>query len=141
MDPISVEDDLHAIRALNQRDVEAVLTSDTEKLMSNWSDDFTVLPQSGPIIRGRRANAEGVQKGMEQMRAFECLEFTVDFEEIEVAGDYAFEWGTYRGKSRPRAGGDPVSFGGKLMRILQRQPDGAWKMYRTMATNDPPATG
>lgn len=29
------------------------------------------------------------------------------------------------------------SGGGKLMRILQRQPDGSWKMHRTMTVGDP----
>jgi ketosteroid isomerase-like protein len=136
-DSTSLENDLRAIKALNDKDVQAVMTSDFDAVMSQWSDDFTVLPPAGPIIRGRSANAEMVQKGMEQVRSFEPLEFVVDFEEIKVAGDYAFEWGTYRGSSRPRAGGATATYGGKLMRILQRQADGSWKMSRTMTTIDP----
>ena len=77
-----------------------------------------------------------MQKGRDQILAFEPVEALEDFEEIKVAGDYAFEWGTYRWTSRPRAGGDPVSSSGKLLRILQRDSDGSWKMYRTIATND-----
>jgi ketosteroid isomerase-like protein len=76
---------------------------------------------------------------MEQIHAFEPVEHVVDFEEIRIVGDYAFEWGTYRGTSRPRSGGNSVSYSGKLMRILQRQVDGSWKMYRTITTNDPAA--
>jgi len=136
----SLESDLRAIKALNQHDVDAVLRSDMDAVMSQWTDDFVVIPPVGPIVRGRSANVEGVQKGIEQIRAFEPVEFVVDFEEITIVGDYAFEWGTYRGTSRPRAGGDAVSYGGKLMRILQRQPDGSWKMHRTMTTNDPSRT-
>ena len=138
-DPTSLENDLRAIQALNQRHIEAALSSDIETVMSLWSDDFTVIPPVGPIVRGGRANAEIVQKGREQIHAFEPLEHVEDFEEIKVVGDYAFEWGTYRGTSRPRAGGDPVSSGGKLLRILQRHPDGSWKMYRTIFTSDPSA--
>jgi ketosteroid isomerase-like protein len=126
--PTSVENDLRAIRALNQRDIEAVLASDTDAIMSQWSDEFVVLPPAGPIVRGRAANAEIVKKGVEQLRAVQPLEFVADFEEIKVLGDYALEWGTYRGTSRPRAGGDAVSYSGKLMHILQRQPDGSWKI-------------
>ena len=99
-DPTSLEKDLRAIQALNQRHIEAVLSSDIEAVMSQWSDNFTVLPPVGPIVRGRRANAEIVQKGMEQIHAFEPLEHVEDFEEIKVVGEYAFEWGTYRGSSR-----------------------------------------
>lgn len=136
-----LESDLRAIKALNQHDVDAVLASDMDAVMSQWTDDFVVLPPVGPIVRGRSANVEAVHKGLEQIRAFEPVEFVVDFEEITVVGDYAFEWGTFRGTSRHRAGGDAVSYGGKLMRILQRQADGSWKMHRTMTTNDPASHG
>jgi ketosteroid isomerase-like protein len=135
-DPVSSEDDVRAIRALNQRHIDAVLSSDMEAVISMWSDDFTVLPPAGPILRGRLLNADIVQKGTAQIQAFEALEYIEDFEEIKVGGDYAFEWGTYRGSSRPRSGGDLVTYAGKLIRILQRQPDGSWKMYRTMTTTD-----
>ena len=136
-DSTSSQNDLSAIHALNQRHIEAWLSSDVEAVISLWSDDFTVIPQAGPIVRGRRANAEILQKGIEQIHASEPLEAVEDFEEIKVLGDYAFEWGTYRFSTRPRAGGDSVTNGGKLLRILQRQSDGSWKMYRTIATIDP----
>jgi uncharacterized protein (TIGR02246 family) len=135
----SLENDLRAIEELNRRDVEAVLASDTDTLMAHWSDDFVVLPPAGPIVRGRRANAEMVQKLTEQTRAMEPVEFIVDFQEITVAGDYAFQWGTYRGATRLRAGGEAMAYAGKLMRILQRQRDGSWKIHRSIATSDPPA--
>jgi ketosteroid isomerase-like protein len=139
-DPTVLENDLRAIQGLNQRHIEAVLASDIEAVMSEWSEDFTVLPPAGPIIRGRRNNVEIVHKGMSQIQAFEPLEYVEEFEEIKVAGEYAFEWGSYRGRSRQRAGGDTVSYGGKLMRILQRQPNGSWKMYRTITSSDPPVS-
>ena len=67
----------------------------------------------------------------------EPLEHVLDFEETIVAGDYAIQWGTVRSSSRARASGEVFSGGGKLMRILQRQPDGSWKMHRTMTVGDP----
>ena len=136
-DSVSVESDVRAIQALNNRHIEAVLCSDIQAIVSEWSDDFTVLPPLGSIVRGRVANAEIVEKGMKQIEAFEAVEYVEQFEEIKVVGGYAFEWGTYWGSSRPRAGGDSVTYGGKIMRILQRQSDGSWKMYRTIATSDP----
>ena len=137
----SIDTDLRAIEALNQHDVDAVLNGDIAALVSQWTDNFVVISAAGPIVRGRRANAEIVERGIEQVKAFEPLEYTVDFQEITVCGEYAFEWGTYRGSSRPRAGGALVRYSGKLMRILQRQPDGSWKMHRTMLTSDPPSAG
>jgi len=130
------ENDLRAIEALNQRHIAAVLANDMEAVMAGWSDDFTILPPVGPIVRGRRTNEAIVRNGIEQLRAFEPVEYGEHFEEIEVAGNYAFEWGTYRGTSRSRAGGDLLSYGGKILRILRRDPDGSWKMYRTMTSPD-----
>ena len=80
-----------------------------------------------------------LEQGAEQAKAFVSVDYSVTFEEITVFGDYAYEWGTYRGRMRPRAGGETIEYGGKLLRILQRQPDGAWKMHRTMMTSDSPS--
>jgi ketosteroid isomerase-like protein len=135
----TLEADLRAIEALNQQDVDAALAGDIDTITSQWTEDFVVLPSGGPIVRGRAANAAIVENGRAQLQAIDPLEYVVHFEEIRVAGDYAFEWGTYRGSMRPRAGGETVSYSGKLMRILHRQPDGSWKMHRTMTTTDPPA--
>jgi ketosteroid isomerase-like protein len=62
----------------------------------------------------------------------------LDIQEVKVLGDHAYQWGTYRYSMRPRPGGETVRTSGKLMRILQRQPDGLWKMYRGIATVDAP---
>ena len=53
----SHEADRRAINALNDHDVKAALASDVEAIVSQWTDDFTVIPPSGPIVRGRSANA------------------------------------------------------------------------------------
>ena len=132
-----LEEDLRAIEALNHHDVKAALASDVEAIVSQWTADFVVIPPAGPVVRGRSANAALVEQGRELMQAFIPVDYVVEIEEITVAGDYAFEWGTYRGAARPRAGGSDVTYSGKLLRILQRQPDGRWKMHRTMTTSDP----
>jgi ketosteroid isomerase-like protein len=134
-----LEADRRAIEALNRHDVNAVLASDVEAIVSQWTDDFVVIPSAGPIVRGRSANAALAERGKEQMQALIPVDYVVEIEEITVAGDYAFEWGTYWGAARQRAGGSNVAYSGKLLRILQRQPNGSWKMHRTMTTSDPPA--
>jgi uncharacterized protein (TIGR02246 family) len=132
----SLENDLRAIEAINQRDVQFALAGDALMMMSQWTDDFVLLPPAGPIMRGRSVIAEAF-RGIESP---EIVEYVLDIQEVKVLGDHAFQWGTYRYSLRPRAGGETVSTGGKLMRILQRQPDGAWKMYRGITTVDAPVT-
>ena len=132
----NLESDIRSIEALNQHDVKATLAMDTDAIISQWTDDFVVLHAAGPIIRGQSANAAAAKTSMEQMKAFMPIEYNLDVQEITVAGDYAFEWGTYRGSARSLTGSENVNYVGKFMRILQRQPDGSWKMHRTMATTD-----
>ena len=127
--------DLRAIEAINQRDVQFALAGNTARMMSQWTDDFVLLQSEGPILRGRSAIAEAF-RGVENR--VEILDYVLDIQEVKVLGDHAFQWGTYRYALRPRQGGEAVRSSGKLMRILQRQPDGSWKMYRSIATVDPP---
>ena len=130
----SIENDLRALEGVNQRDVQFALASDADSMMSQWTDDFVLLPPVGPIMRGRSAIAEAF-RGVESP---EIVEYVLDIQEVKVLGDHAFQWGTYRYGMRPRAGGETVRTGGKLMRILQRQPDGSWKIHRGISTVDPP---
>jgi ketosteroid isomerase-like protein len=132
----NLEADLRSIQALNQHDVKATMDVDTDAIISQWTDDFVVLQAGGPIVRGRSANAAAVEQSREQLKAFVPIEYNLDVQEITVAGDYAFEWGTYRGSARSVTGGETVNYVGKFMRILQRQADGSWKMHRTMVTTD-----
>jgi ketosteroid isomerase-like protein len=126
--------ELAAIERLHAADVRAVLAGDTAALMSLWTDDIVALPPGGPITVGRARNAESLRRSMEQSRDLEPLEYVLDFASVELLGDHALEWGTYRGRARPRAGGAAVSYGGKVMRLLRRQPDGSWLVARTMFT-------
>jgi len=134
-DSSRVENDLRAIEAINQRDVQFALSGDQAMMMSQWTDDFVLLPPAGPVLRGRSVIAEAFQ-GVETP---EILEYVLDIQEVKVLDDHAYQWGTYHYTMRPRGGGETVHTSGKLMRILQRQPDGSWKMHRGMSTVDAPA--
>ena len=115
----SVEKDLRAIEAINERDVQFALANDSAKMMSQWTDDFVLLPAAGPIVRGRSTIAAAL-RGVESP---EIVEYVLDIQEVRVLGDHAYQWGTYCYGMRPRPG-ETVRIAGKLMRILQRQPDG-----------------
>ena len=122
--------------ALNQHDIDAVLSSDFDALISQWTEDFVVISPSA-VVRGRSANAALMEGARAMADQLEPMEHVLDFEETIVAEDYAFQWGAFRSSSRSRESGEVFSGGGKLMRILQRQADGSWKMHRTMTVGDP----
>jgi ketosteroid isomerase-like protein len=85
-------------------------------------------------MRGRAAIAEAFRS----VESPEIVAYALDIQEVKVLGDHAFQWGTYHYTMRPRGRGETVRTSGKLMRILQRQPDGSWKMHRGMSTVDAP---
>jgi ketosteroid isomerase-like protein len=117
-------------RRLGITDVET-----PQRTAAQWTHDFVLLPPAGPKLRGRSAIAEAF-RGVENR--VEVLEAVFDIHEVKVLGDHAFQWGTYHQSVRSRQVARRVRGSGKLMRILQRQPDGSWKMYRTIFTVDPP---
>jgi uncharacterized protein (TIGR02246 family) len=130
----SMENDLRAIEAINQRDVQFALAGDSAGMMSQWTDDIVLLPSAGAILRGRSVIAEVLGGG----ESPEILGYVLDIQEVKVLGDHAYQWGTYQYTLRPRKGAETVRTSGKLMRILQRQPEGSWKIYRGIVTVDPP---
>ena len=131
---VDVERDLAAIERLHARDVRAVKTGDYETLRSLWSDDAVVMPPGAPWIRGSDALDGRFKRRAEAIPEFEVVEYDIDFEDVQIFGDYAFEWGTIRGASRPIGDSSapvqrPVF---KVLRILQKQPDGECCVHRAM---------
>ena len=51
---------------------------------------------------------------------------------MTLAGDYAFEWGTFTSAVRPKAGGDEIRQSYNVLRVLKRAADGEWKGHRTI---------
>jgi len=73
-DVSSMDNDLRAIEAINQRDVQFALAGDQAGMMSQWTDDFVLLPPAGPILRGRSVIAEALGGG----ESPEILEYVLD---------------------------------------------------------------
>ena len=93
----SVENDLRAIEAINQRDMQFALAGDSAMMMSQWTDDTVSIPPAGAIQRGRSVIAEAF-RGVENPK---ILAYVLDIEEVKVLGDHAYQWGTYYYSMRP----------------------------------------
>jgi ketosteroid isomerase-like protein len=133
-------DDRLKIEELHQKDRKASLQRDYGTLVSLMDEAMILIPQQRAPLRGKQAVAENLKAYLEQTQGWKVTEYVHDFEEVEVAGDRAFEWGTYRGTVVP-PGGQPIRETGKIVRILRRQPDGSWKVYRAMGIADQPSPG
>jgi uncharacterized protein (TIGR02246 family) len=133
-----LDNDLQAIEQLHQQDMAAAKMGDFETLRSLMTDDAVVMPPGSHWLRGKAERDASFQNMQVAMSQVDVLEYRLDFEEVTILGDYAFEWGTIRGATRPKNGGDVETSSYKVMRILQRQVDGEWKVHRTIWNDNPP---
>ncbi len=129
------KDDYQEIEELHRKDQEASLKRDLETLVSLMDDGIMLIPPRGEPKRGLSGVAGDLKKYFEQTREGKIIEYVQDFKEVEVLGDAAFDWGDFRGAESSRDGA-VVSQRMRFMRILKRQSDGSWKIYRTFWTAD-----
>jgi uncharacterized protein (TIGR02246 family) len=124
--------DREAIDELRRRDIEASKSLDVEALISLWTDDCVMLSPDGPPTRGKAAMRAHAARLVEYARKMEVVEYEEIFEELQILGDTAVEWGIIRGAERPRTGGDLQRSQYQVMRVLKRQPDGRWLVHRSI---------
>ena len=131
-DKDSMDSDLEAIEELHKKDQMASLNGDIETLMSLFTEDGILIPPDREIVKGREELKRMLLENYEQYKDYQIVDYVHDFEEIKVIGDYAYEWGTYRGKYKSRRDDTEITGSGKLLRILKRQKDGSWKISRSI---------
>ncbi|MCI0713252.1 MAG: nuclear transport factor 2 family protein [Chloroflexi bacterium] len=124
-------DDLKAIGALHQRDMDAAKAQDFERLRELWTEDCVIIPPQGPIQHGTASL--GTNRSPQE-NDIEILEYIEEFEEVEILGNVAYEWGIIRGKSRVASGEVQDSLY-RVMRILKKV-DGDWKIHRSIWTGN-----
>ena len=126
------QNDREKIETLHFTDMAASKAGDLQTLRSLMSDDAVVMPPGGRMIRGKAALDRSFEMMSRAPRMTEVLEYRFDWHEIEICGDYAFEWGYIVGSERALGSDAVTDEKYHVMRILQRQPDGEWKVHRTI---------
>jgi uncharacterized protein (TIGR02246 family) len=130
-----------AIAALHETDMVASMARDIDTLVSLCSDDCVLLPPGQEPIRGREAVRESLERDAEQGQTYRITEYVHEFEEVRILDGWAFEWGRFRAAAEPVRGGSPIRSSGKILRVLKRQTDGAWKVARSIWNDDPAVDG
>ncbi len=133
----STQADVEAINRVHDDHTSALNAGDTTAYVALLAEGAVLMPPNQPAIIGVAAIREYRQTEFDQI----TLEVTRPSEEVEVAGDWAFVRHTYAGTLTPKAGGEPTELSGKGLTILQRQPDGSWKITRYMWSDDNPPPG
>lgn len=137
---VGIEEELEAIEKLHARDERASQEGDVETLQALLSEDAVLMLPGKDWLRGHEVLKEHYRRMDEAMRLIEVTEYELDFEEVVVLGEYAFEWGTIRGAMRSRgadaAPSTPFSY--KVLRILKKEFDGQWRVHRAIWNANPP---
>ena len=131
------KDDLEAIRELHEKDIQASKARDFDTLLSLWTEDGVLLePGKKPTI-GIDAIKAYMDQQREVSKTYAITKYEHRWEEIEVIGDWAFEWGYFDAGAEMIGSGEVIAQRGKLLRLLRKQMDGTWKVARVIAHSDP----
>jgi uncharacterized protein (TIGR02246 family) len=95
------------------------------------------MPPGEPFVEGKEKIYARVGANM---AAGPTTDFVITPLETTSAGDWAYSRGVYTVTFPLGDGGEEGTIDGKFMTILQRQPDGTWKIHRDIYnSNVPPA--
>jgi uncharacterized protein (TIGR02246 family) len=116
--------------------VAALNTNDADAWVACFAPDAVQMPPNDPPNIG----TDDIRAWSSGMLAAFRAEFSLDIDEVELAGDdWAFERGTYTIALTPKAGGTPIRDTGKYLTIYRRQTDHSWLMARDIwNSNNPP---
>ncbi len=126
--------DLDAIDQGRSRHVAALNAGDAGAWAAEFAEDAVQMPPHFPANVGLKA-IQGWSGGFLSM--FRC-HFSLDVDEIRVAGDWAIERGRYTIKLTPSGGGPAMDDVGKYITIYERQAKSSWKITRDIWNSDLP---
>jgi uncharacterized protein (TIGR02246 family) len=127
-----LEEDQKAIAELQRRDIEANMALDIEKLLALRTEDIVYLvPGRAPLV-GQDAIRNYLGEIRSQLANWDMLAYEEDWREVQVVGDFAFQWGTVNIRARQEGERRESEAVRNVMQVLRRQPDGGWKIARAV---------
>jgi len=127
------EDRRKEIEAFNAKFLQAHLKMDTPAILAMWADDgVSLLPETAPMI-GKPAIAKFLVGVTEEVKGWRMEKMELDFQGIEVSGDWASEWAfEHQVVQPPDASKPPFDGRGKMLLVLHRDAEGNWQIKREM---------
>ena len=111
-------------------------TGDMDKVLEVYADDVLVLGIDQPDVAGK----EAWRKVLAEQPSDVTIDVRMDTDELEIAGDLAYERGTYTATISSKATGALLqSVTNRHIHIFKRQPDGHWKAWRLMENATSPS--
>ena len=132
--PLS-EEDIAAIRLTEQGYIQNTLAADWEGVSALLTEDAVIMGPDRPLEMGRAAIQARFEATVESI-----ADLTITNSEIQGEGDLAYS--RWAWTVTPFDGGSqsPITFTGKSIVILRRQPDGRWLIALESYSMDQPLT-
>ncbi|MEZ4862195.1 MAG: SgcJ/EcaC family oxidoreductase [Caldilineaceae bacterium] len=135
----ATEEDMNAVMdAIWTEYSDSIGAGDIDRWVEVWVDDGIQMPPGEPAVVGK----ENILARNRAAFAPFDVSMSISNQEVVAAGGWAYARGVYEATLTPKVGGENVSVDGKYMTILQKQPDGSWKIYRDIfnsnVTSAPP---
>ena len=128
------QDDQAGIAKTRAAYEKAANAHDAAGLAGLFTTDGTEMPPNAPAVKGRAA-IEAMHKAMATMVDVSNLKITAT--DTKVAGDFAYEAGTYSQTVTPK-GGTPAPDKGKYV-VLLRRVENNWEIVYSIYNSDMPA--
>jgi len=120
------------IEAFNQKFIDAHLKMDNAAIMSLWAEDgVSLLPELTPMV-GKKTIAGFLEDVVARMPGYHMWKFEIDFQGIEVNGEWASEWATEHQVVAAPPGKENFEGYGKMLLVLHKEADGNWRITREM---------
>ena len=127
-----VESDIQIIKDIVVDINAAVNVADVEKLMSFYADDAVEIQPNKPASIGKEAIRNGIQQYFDEV----IYQEDAVVKAVHVSGDLAFAHITWSGVATPKAGGESRKGNGNLIKILEKQANGAWNCIYSIYSNE-----
>jgi len=117
-----------AIERLHQQDVAATLTDKADELAKLWDSEAVRIQPGEPVEIGKAVIYADDLRWAAKRGAVHTLCYNAEIKDVQITGDWAFEWGyfSYKESSDAKPGR------GKVLRVIKRQSDGSWKFARVI---------
>jgi ketosteroid isomerase-like protein len=131
--PADTAADEAAVRRVLDEIVRTFNAGDYDAMFALYEDEVRIYPPGAPEITGKEAWRTALATGLP---ADLTLKMRFDTEELVVAGDLAYERGTYHVEAAP-VGSDAMTpmMSARHIHIFRRQADGQWKGWRLFESN------
>lgn len=108
---------------------QAYMDGNLDAILDTYTTDGKILPNNTLIIEGREALA----KYWELPKGITVLHHELKPSEINILGNYAYDYGYYQGETK-QADGSISAWKGKYV-VVWKKVEGVWKMYLDIWNN------